>query len=120
MRYENIYAAVGIIARQDAKIKVGLQHVIAAISEYYNLREDQIKEHNRSSRIALARQMGMSISKHLVPMCSLKDIGKFYGDFDHTTVMHSINVIANRIELEYDILEQRTEIIKLVKEQTVK
>lgn len=46
----------------------------------------------RTAALARTRQMAMWLARHLTPH-SLPEIGRAFGDRDHTTVMHGIAVI---------------------------
>jgi chromosomal replication initiator protein len=64
------------------------------VSNYYKLSIDQIESKSRKHEIALARQMAMYLSKKMTTN-SLKTIGSFFGNRDHSTVLHSCQAIEN-------------------------
>lgn len=115
MRYENIYVGVWM-EQPDMKPKrdATMTDIVDAVCQYYNIAMSELLERKRNCEVVLARQMGMTLSKHYFEHISLKTIGIFYGDFDHTTVIHSIRTISNRCDTEDKILKQKNDIIKLI------
>lgn len=67
------------------------------VSDLYGFTPEQLKEKNRRAKRVEARQICMYIlkSKKLLTV----DIGRFF-DLDHTTVIHSVNAVNNRIETD--------------------
>lgn len=73
-----------------------IQHVVC---EYLDISEDQVRGKTRKREIVRARQIGMYLSKKHTQH-SLKTIGLHFGGRDHSTVIHAINVVEDKMESE--------------------
>ena len=73
---------------------VTIQDIKEEVVNYYKLTLEQIESKSRKHEITLARQMAMYISKKMTPN-SLKTIGSYFGNRDHSTVLHSCQAIEN-------------------------
>ncbi|MEK6409381.1 MAG: chromosomal replication initiator protein DnaA [Acidobacteriota bacterium] len=80
-----------IIAEESSGVSVELiQKTIAA---HYGLKVADLKSKNNSRKIAVPRQVAMYLCKTLTK-ASLPEIGREFGGKHHTTVLHSVNKIA--------------------------
>ncbi len=75
---------------------VSIDIIQSAVSDYYQVTENELMGKGRKREVALARQVIMYLSREISGM-SLKTIGLRLGRRDHTTVMHACNVIGKRI-----------------------
>ena len=82
-----------ILRAEDQPIT--LDTVLKFVANYYSLRPAELKAKNNSRAIAGPRQIAMYLCKHLTN-ASLKQIGNAFGGKHHTTVLHSINKVADR------------------------
>jgi chromosomal replication initiator protein len=64
-----------------------------AVVEYYSLTMADMMSDRRAVRVARPRQLAMSLCKNLT-LCSLPDIGRRFGNRDHSTVIHAVKRIA--------------------------
>jgi len=71
----------------------------------FNISVEDIKGRRRTAPIALARQAAMFLMRKLLGL-SLKEIGRFFGGKDHTTVLHAIEKIKRLKEEDPDFREQ--------------
>ena len=91
---------------------IDINDIKEAVSEYFKLSIEQLESKNRKHEIALARQMAIYFAKELTPS-SLKIIGSHFGGRDHSTVMHSCQVIENylvtdrQVKNAYETLKKR-------------
>jgi chromosomal replication initiator protein len=56
----------------------------------------------------------MYITKELIPDMSLPKIGKYFGDRDHTTVIHACNKISKKLQDDSTLQNDVTELIKKI------
>lgn len=63
------------------------------VAEYYELPIERLLSKQRTRDVCRPRQIAMWLSAELTTR-SLPDIGKRFGDMDHTTVMHACKRIA--------------------------
>jgi chromosomal replication initiator protein len=73
--------------------KISIQEIQKRVSEHYNIRVAEMSSARRARNIARPRQVAMYLAK-LLTSKSLPDIGRHFGDRDHTTVMHAVNRIT--------------------------
>lgn len=81
-------------AAQEKRVTIDL--IQERISKHFNLRElrnENLKARTNRLVIAFPRQIAMYIAKQLTTV-SLQEIGRQFGGMHHTTVLHSINRIA--------------------------
>ncbi len=64
-----------------------------------NITPEQVRQKTRKLEIVFARQLIFYFSK-LYKLGSLAEIGRLFGEKDHTTVLHSVGVIENYIETD--------------------
>lgn len=79
------------ILRQSDR-KVTMDEIMRKTCDYYNVRMSDLLSPKRSRNIARPRQMAMWLSKHLTQR-SYPEIGKRFGNRDHTTVIHAVRKI---------------------------
>ena len=72
--------------------KVTMDEIMKKICHYYNVRMSDLLSPRRSRNIARPRQMAMYLSKNMTSR-SYPEIGKQFGNRDHTTVMHAVRKI---------------------------
>ena len=73
--------------------RVTIQEIQKKVAEHYNIRITEMSSARRSRNIARPRQVAMFLAKQLTSK-SLPDIGRHFGDRDHTTVMHAVSRIT--------------------------
>ena len=62
------------------------------VSEYFNIRQSDMLSTRRSRVVARPRQIAMYLSKNLTSR-SLPEIGRRFGNRDHTTVIHAVKKV---------------------------
>jgi len=88
-----------IIAEESSGVTVELiQKTIAA---HYGLKVADLKSKNNSRKVAVPRQVAMYLCKTLTKS-SFPEIGREFGGKHHTTVLHSVNKIAQLSEKDAD------------------
>ena len=76
--------------------KISIQEIQKRVCEHYNIRIAEMSSARRARNIARPRQIAMYLAKQLTSK-SLPDIGRHFGDRDHTTVMHAVNRVSELI-----------------------
>ena len=100
-----------MLALQDKLVTVdNIQKVVA---EYYRIKVSDLKSKNRSRSVARPRQVAMALAKELTNR-SLPEIGKSFGDRDHTTVLHACRKVVELRESELDIQEDWANLIRIL------
>jgi chromosomal replication initiator protein len=73
--------------------RVSIEDIQKKVSEHYNLRVSDMSSARRARNVARPRQVAMYLAKQLTQR-SLPEIGRKFGNRDHTTVMHAVSRIA--------------------------
>lgn len=69
-----------------------IRRIQRVVAEYYGIPLDELISDRRITCVALARQIAMYLAKLLTPR-SLAEIGRRFGDRDHSTVHHAVRKI---------------------------
>ncbi len=72
-----------------------IQRVV--LIEYPGVTYSDLKSTRRTAKIVRARQMAMYVARETTPK-SLPEIGRLFGNRDHTTVLHAVNKMARIVE----------------------
>jgi len=83
--------------------------IIDYICKYYGIDADVIRGQNRGRDIVNARQIAMYLIRRMTNL-SLTDIGKEFGDRDHTTVLHSLDRVEKQMRTDPAFAETVKEI----------
>lgn len=94
--------------------EVTVPAIIAQTSAYYNVSVEALTGTSRSRKLVDARQVAMYISRELTEL-SLPKIGAEFGNRDHTTVIHAVKKISDRIKSEQRIFDEISELTGLIK-----
>ena len=86
----------------DDKKKITPASIIEETARYFNIRPEDIKGSNRSSKVAYPRQIAMYLIKEMTNT-TLKQIGEIMGGKDHTTVMYGIKKIEDALQDDNDL-----------------
>ncbi len=105
---ETVTRAVRDMFKDKADFLPSSDVIIEEVSKFYNIEADAIRGQGRTKDTALARQIAMYQIRRMTNL-SLKEIGREFGDRDHSTVMHSIE----RIE---KLMKQSPEVAEVIKD----
>ena len=82
--------------------RVSIENIQRAVCREFGLSLPQLKAKDNSRGISYPRQIAMFLAKEMTP-ASLPQIGREFGGKHHTTVLHSINKIAELRESDRDL-----------------
>lgn len=97
------------LASQDKMVTV--DNIKKTVAQHYNIKTSDLDSKRRTRSIARPRQVAMSLSKELTNH-SLPEIGTYFGNRDHTTVIHACKKIKelrtedSTLDESYRILER--------------
>ena len=77
--------------------RVTIEEIQRRVSEHYNIRLTDMASPRRARAVARPRQVAMYLAKQLTSR-SLPEIGRKFGNRDHTTVMHAVSRVAELME----------------------
>lgn len=90
---------------------VTIETITKTVANYYKIPVGDIRGKAKTKEVALPRQVAMYlVSKMLKP--TLKDNGQYFSGRDHSTVLHAIKTISDRIKTDGHLAQQVLEIEK--------
>jgi len=75
------------------------KHILHAVTEEFDVSEDELFSRSRAHRIALPRQVAMHLLREGTPL-SYPEIGEMLGGRDHTTVMYGNEKVSELLETD--------------------
>ncbi len=94
--------------------RVRIEDIIKLVSRHYGISKPDILSQRRHRSVVWPRQIGMYLSKQLTAR-SLPEIGRRFGDRDHTTVLHAIRKIDKVISENPRVHDEIEELKKLLR-----
>jgi len=89
---------------RSSERKVTIEEIQRKVAEHYNIRLSDLIGPKRFRALARPRQVAMYLSKQLTTR-SLPEIGRRFGNRDHTTVMHGVRRIEELKQKDSQIAE---------------
>ncbi len=80
---------------------ITVEYIQKIVSEFFGVKILELKSRKKSKQIALARQVGMYLSRHMTKL-SYPHIGEKFGKKDHSTVIHAEKQIKDKIEKDQE------------------
>ena len=84
--------------------RVTIEEIQKRVAEYYNIKVSEMSSARRAQMVARPRQVAMYLSKQLTSR-SLPEIGRKFGNRDHTTVMHAVKRIDQLRQIDAGFTE---------------
>ncbi|MGO1383454.1 MAG: chromosomal replication initiator protein DnaA [Arachnia sp.] len=103
------------LVRDGGEVRVDADSIMNATSVYFNMSLDELTGASRVATIASARQIAMYLCRELTEM-SLPKIGAKFGGRDHTTVLHSVRKINEKMGVDRALFNQVTELTNRIKQ----
>jgi chromosomal replication initiator protein len=95
---------------EESNKKITINDIMTRVSEKYCISVEDIKSKSRHSKIVLPRFVSMYIARKLTDMTTV-DIGKEFGDRDHSTVLNAMSKVEEMMKEDEDFLESIEELI---------
>ena len=100
-----------LITLQDKLVTV--ENIQKTVAEYYKIKFADMLSKRRNRSITRPRQVAMLLAKELTNR-SLPEIGDSFGGRDHTTVLHACRKIKELLELNIDIKEDYSNLLRIL------
>lgn len=103
---------------KESNTQLSIESIQNYVCDYFGIDSNKVREKTRKQEIVEARQISMYFSKKFTKS-SLKTIGLHFGGRDHSTVIHAISTIEERVSTSpkhkriLDELQQRIEVASL-------
>lgn len=101
---------LGHIYRAGEPKRVRIEEIQRIVSRHYNVPKTELLSNRRTRTIVKPRQVAMYLAKAMTPR-SLPEIGRRFGNRDHTTVLHAVRKIEGLVKTD-PALEQEIELLK--------
>jgi chromosomal replication initiator protein len=82
---------------KETKKHISIEDIQRLVCDYFGIDPNKVREKTRKQEIVEARQIAMYLSKTMTKS-SLKTIGLHFGGRDHSTVIHAIHAVEDRLE----------------------
>ena len=99
----------------DTEKKISVAEILSRISGKFDVSVDDIVSKSRHSKIVQPRFIAMYLSRRLIPGITTTEIGKEFGDRDHSTVVNAINKIQDDMNSDPVFKDQIEEMIAEMK-----
>jgi len=103
-----------IVSEQSAHVSVS--SIMDVIASYYRLDENALPGRSRKQQVVKARQLAMYLAREFTEK-SLSSIGDHFGGRDHSTVIHSINAIEDRLDTEASFRQEHDDVRRALRSQ---
>ena len=77
---------------KSSQRKVNIEEIQKKVAQHFNIKVSDMSSARRSRTVARPRQVAMYLSKNLTSR-SLPEIGRRFGNRDHTTVIHAVRKV---------------------------
>lgn len=94
--------------------RILIARIQQVVADFFRIPEAEMKSARRARYVARPRQIAMYLARELTPK-SLPDIGRYFGDRDHTTVIHAIKQVERLrkedpdFRVDVEVLRERLE-----------
>jgi chromosomal replication initiator protein len=106
----NLELARKILSHHEATTTITVDEIIRIVAEHHKVRITDLKSSSRAKPIVVPRQIAMYLIKKFLDK-SLVEIGKVFGNRDHTTVINSLEKVES---LQAKDLQFKSDIDELV------
>jgi chromosomal replication initiator protein len=100
---------------RDKEATVTIDSIQRQVSSYFDLKPKDLRSKRRLKQFVVPRQIGMYLSRKLTPS-SLIEIGGKFGGKDHSTVIHAINKIEEKVSSDTYTKNVVADLIKKISE----
>ncbi len=82
---------------QESQTTISIEQIQEYVCDYFGIDTNKVREKTRKQEIVEARQIAMYLAKQFTDS-SLKTIGLHFGGRDHSTVIHAISTVEERMQ----------------------
>ena len=98
---------------KSSQRKVNIEQIQKKVSEHFNVKITDMSSARRSRTVVRPRQIAMYLSKNLTSR-SLPEIGRRFGNRDHTTVIHAVKKVEELRNLDVSFDEDVELLIRML------
>ena len=98
---------------RSSQRKVNIEQIQKKVSEHFNVKMSDMSSARRSRTVVRPRQIAMYLSKSLTSR-SLPEIGRRFGNRDHTTVIHAVKKVEELRNIDVSLDEDVELLIRML------
>lgn len=102
-----------VLATHDDTATITAEDIQQLVANHFQIRLADLKSKNRSKPYVTARQIAMFLIKRHLDK-SLVDIGRIFGDRDHTTVINALRKIEFQLSKDSDLKRDIDELVSRI------
>jgi len=91
--------------------RIKIEDILRIVSRHFGVSKGDLLSQRRHRSVVWPRQIGMYLAKHLTAR-SLPEIGRRFGDRDHTTVLHAIRKIEGQMNADARLRDELEDLKK--------
>ncbi len=100
---------------KDKEATISIDSIQKKVASYFNLNPKDLRSKRRLKQLVLPRQIAMYLAKKLTNS-SLIEIGEKFGGKDHSTVIHSIKKIEEKVSHDQFIKNTVVDLMRKIRE----
>jgi chromosomal replication initiator protein len=113
---ERVDSLIGQLYRSGDPKRIRIEDIQRIVARHFNVSRTELVSARRTRTVVKPRQVAMYLAKIMTPR-SLPEIGRRFGNRDHTTVLHAVRKVEG-LAKEDTKLEQELELLqRLIQEQ---
>jgi chromosomal replication initiator protein len=86
----------------EDRTPITLESISKSTSQYFKIPLVDLKSKSRNKDLVNARHIAWYLSKNITSI-TYKEIAKYYGDRDHSSIIHGVNKIADKIKVDSNL-----------------
>mgnify|MGYP006267628821 CR=1 FL=1 len=92
------YAFAGLMDNQ--RKNYDMDGIIQIVSKHTGKTFEQMLDRSRNEYLVESRGLCYLFIKQILPQSRLKEIGNYFGGYDHTSILHNIEAVKNKMLLD--------------------
>ncbi len=88
-----------MIPSNEQEKEISIEHVAKAAAQYFRIPLADLKSKGRNQDITKARHIAMYLARKIAN-AKHQEIGAFFGGRDHSSVIHAVNTIAEKLKVD--------------------
>jgi chromosomal replication initiator protein len=77
--------------------RITVERIAQRVGGFFQVQPQELQSRRRARNVLLPRQVGMYLARQLTGL-SLQQIGAYFGDHDHSTVLHAVRKVQQALE----------------------
>ena len=105
------------VLTDEQPLPITVEKIISDVCSVYGVTPDDMRSSKRSQQVATARKVAIYVVREITQM-PLAAIGSEFGGRDHSTIVYSVNNVAQAIKKDENLKNLVNDIIKNIKDKS--